>query len=164
MDQAIRSYENLFCTDSEHPDQYAWPYNHTPWNSQPPGSSQLPQSDTIFSSIGMFEPLGRMPQGDFGMHSENNVTPHQVFFDLDESIQHGYMRAETSDGLTDTVASQGSSLNPMQSIGQERARKKKKRNSPSPNILSPVQASKGTYRCQHPGCNASGFNRKGLLQ
>ena len=164
MDQATWPYENLLYENFENLDLYAWPCDHTFLNSQPPGSSQIPHSVTISSSTGVFEQLEPIPRGDFEMRSENNLTSHQISFDLIESIQHRSTGAETSDGLTDTVPTQESSLNPVQSIEQERPRRKRKRNSPSANIPSPIQASERIYRCQRPGCNAPGFNRRGLLQ
>ncbi len=162
MDQTICSYENQLHANFEYPDLY-WPYDYTLLNYQPPGSLQIPQIDSTYSSTEVFEQLEPIPRDDFEMHSENNLTSHQISLELIESIQHRSTCAETSGGLTDTAASQESSLNPVPSIRKDQVRKKRKRDSPSVNIPSPLHTSEGIYFCPHPGCNATGFNKKGLL-
>lgn len=164
MDQAIWFCENSLYSSLEIPDLSAWPCDNTFLNSQPSGSSPIPRFDTFCSGTETLEQLGPIHEGDFEIHSENNSTSHQISMDLTESIQHRYTCAETSGGLTDGVASQESSQNPVQSIRQEHICKKRKRNSPSSNVPSRAQVSEGIYLCPYPGCSAIRFSRQGLLR
>ena len=164
MDNTISPYDPQHANFQHPQNLYSHPFYHAPLNSQPPGSLQIPQLDTTFSSAETFEQFGSVPQRGLGMPSENNTTLHQTFLEPIESIQHRSTCAETSDGLTDTVASQESSRTLVQPIRQDQVRNKRKINSPSLNIPSSVQTSERIFFCPYPGCDATGFRTDGLLR